>query len=85
MCPKTNPTQKVPKIIRKKPGTPTGPMGLPISYNKKDYKIEKGGKVTSLKKSRGHSTRIYNPQGKKGSGGPLRYRTNKLLDAAPIE
>jgi len=82
---KTNPTTKTPKIAPKKPGTPTGPMRLPISYNKKDYKVEKSGEVTSLKRSSGHFARVYNPQGRKGSGGPLRYRKNKLLEADPIQ
>ncbi len=84
MSAKTHPIKKIPKIAPKKPGTPTGPMDLPISYNKKDYKVEKNGDVTSLKRSSGHFARICNPQGRKGSGGPLRYRKNKLLEAAPI-
>ena len=85
MSAKTHPIKKIPKIAPKKPGTPTGPMELPISYNKKDYKVEKNGDVTSLKRSSGHCARIYNPQGRKGSDGPLRYRKNKLLEAAPIQ
>lgn len=78
MSPKTSPTFKIPKMTPKSPGTPCGPMGLPVCYNTKDYKlkpdVDNSGKMRVSKSVR-----------RRSASGASRYKRNKLLIDDPIE
>lgn len=72
--PRTNPIEKVLKTPLLPPGTKVGPMGLPISYCTKDYKIINTKSGKSVRRIR-----------RRVESGANRYSTNKLLDGDPIK
>lgn len=72
------------KAVNRPPGSLVGPMCLPLSYNIKDYKISQEGSVLRKGKRYGQGSLFIDSE-KKGKGGANRYRSNKLLDAKPIE
>ncbi len=78
MSPNTNASSKVPKKAPKAPGTPCGPMGLPVSYNIKEYK---------LKPDAGNSgkMRVSKSVRRRSASGANRYSSNKLLSGRPIK
>ncbi len=47
----THPIGKELKLPSIPPGTPFGPMGLPVSYNRNDYKLDE--KATPCEHSKG--------------------------------
>ena len=78
MSHKANPSFKIPKQPPKDPGTPCGPMGLPVSYNIKDYKLKPDSKNSG-------KMRVSKSVRRRSASGATRYRKNKLLSEDPIK
>lgn len=74
---KTRPTFKTPKDAPKAPGTPSGPMGLPLSYNVKEYKLKPDLAASG-------KMRVSKAVRRRGASGAARYKKNKLLNQDPI-
>ncbi len=84
MSSNTHATGRILKTAPRPPGSLVGPMSLPLSYNRRDYKMSPSGSVLKKRKRSGHGG-LFIDSDKKGKGGANRYRRNKLLDAEPIE
>lgn len=78
MSPKTNASSRVPKKAPKAPGTPCGPMGLPVSYNIKDYKLKPDSNNSG-------KMRVSKTVRRRSASGATRYKKNKLLSEEPIK
>jgi len=74
----TRPTVAVRRPAPKSPGEPSGPMGLPISYNIKEYRIKEESKA-------GKGDSVIKPVRRRANSGASRYKKNKLLCREPIE
>lgn len=85
MSSKTHPIAKTPKVAPVPPGTKKGPMQLPVSYNIRDYRVDHANTPVKRRRSPSEYRLVKGGTAKRSTGGATRYRSNKLLEAGPIE